>query len=80
MCGFNDILQERDTAEKELIRRWSFGNNMPHPTREELHLHTPSEGSDWELLLLPISCIPQSRWWFWRHKDPQQAQNPSPFP
>jgi len=60
-------LQEWDPAEKELIRRWCFWNNMPHPTREELHLYTSSEGSNWKLLLLSISSISKSSWWFWRH-------------
>ena len=34
---------------------WSFWHKLSDPTWEELHLHSPGEGPDRYLLLLPIT-------------------------
>lgn len=58
---------------------WSLWDNLPDPTGEELHVHPPSEGSDWKLLLLPLAWVPQGRWRIWWHQNLEPPSNPSPF-
>ena len=69
-------MQVWDSAEKKFICGWSLWNNLPDPSWQKLHVHPTSQGSDRKLLLLPISCIPQSSWWFWWHPNSQPSQNP----
>lgn len=63
-------IQEWDSAKEKLLRGWSIWNDMPHTTRAELHIHTPNEGSNRKLLLLPIARISQGCWWFRWYQDP----------
>lgn len=77
---FGKMKQERDSAEEKFISRWSLWDYMSYPSREELHLHPTSERSDWQLLLLPISGLPQGSWRVWRDQGPQQAKDPGPLP
>lgn len=50
MSYFN---QGWDPAKKELLAGWCSWHNLPHTSRLELDLQFPSQGPDWELLLLP---------------------------
>lgn len=71
--------QEWNTTKEEFMARWSLWHNLPNSTRKELHLHAPSQGPNWFLLLLPISCNAQSCRWIWWLQDSQPSNDSRPF-
>jgi hypothetical protein len=73
------VNQERHPAEKELLAGWGSGHRLPHTARLELDLQLPSQGPDWELLLLPAPHHAARRWWFRRYHCQQPGCHLGPL-
>lgn len=74
------FVQERDTTKEELMGRWSLWYKLPNPSWTELYICDASKGSDWKLLLLPHSWLPQGCWRLWWHQSTESSTNPCAVP